>query len=226
MTVNLVPNFDPPARTESRDYDAPLPAPLGRLPADLQAGLMALGGAGRGLFGHRNTQSIFSAHLPLLEHLYDLGASHRDVAEILHSVGITRPDGAPLDVGTVSSALSRARRLTAPKPNSSRAADRPHRGPRLALPSGAANYAADKGASASGVVTPLDACSGPGQPCPSAHLANELWSGEARHSPVGLFTEPRGPPSSRALTDEDDSSQAALRAGDLLNRLRKTNDED
>ena len=58
--------------TASRD---PLPASLARLPEDLQAALTAIGAAGRGLFGNRNTQSIFDANLPALERLYGCGAS-------------------------------------------------------------------------------------------------------------------------------------------------------
>jgi hypothetical protein len=229
MTVNLVPN--PAGQTESRFHEAPLPASLARLPTDLQTELIALGVAGRGLFGHRDTQNIFDTNLPLFERLYSLGASHPDVAEILHAIGITRANGTPLGVGTVSSALSRARLAAAPRPKRSRAADRPHCGPRLAFPTGNANSAADKTISAtpgtSGIVTSLHASSAPGQPDPSAHLANELWSGEARHSPepMGLFTEPRGPPSPRALTGDDDSLLAAQRAGDLLNRLRKNHED-
>jgi hypothetical protein len=231
MTVNLVPNFDPAEPTGGAGRETPVPAALVRLPADLQAEFVSLGAAGRGLFGHRRTQWIFDANLLLFDQLYSLGASHRDVAEILHAVGITRTDGVPLDVGTVSSALSRARRAGAPRPNRSRAADRPHRGPRLAFPTGNADSAADKAISSpgtSGMVTPLHASSAPGQPGPSAHLANEFWSGEARHSPepAGLFSEPRGQsPSARAMAGDDDGLLAVRRAGDLLNRLRK-NDED
>jgi hypothetical protein len=231
MTVNLVLNCDPAGPTRSASsHETPVPAVLVRLPADQQAEFVALGAAGRGLFGHRRTQSIFDANLPLFDQIYSLGASHRDVAEILHALGITRKDGAPLGIGTVSSALSRARRAAAPRPNRSRA-ERPHRGPRLAFPTGNANSAADKAIPAPGtsdMVTPLHASSVPDQPGPSAHLADELWSGEARHSPepAGLFSEPRGQsPSPRAMAGDDDGLPAVRRAGELLNRLRKK-DED
>src|SRR6202035_3485715 len=69
--------------------------------------------AGRGLFGHRDTQSIFDDNLATLEALYHIGASHSDVSQVLHDIGIGRGDGEPLSAGTVSSAMSRARRYAA-----------------------------------------------------------------------------------------------------------------
>jgi hypothetical protein len=60
-----------------------LPASLAHLPAYLQAALSLIRNAGRGLFGHRDTQSIFNDDLAILERLYQIGASHFDVSQIL-----------------------------------------------------------------------------------------------------------------------------------------------
>jgi hypothetical protein len=87
-----------------------LPSSIARLPVDLQAALIQIRSVGRGLFGHRDTQSIFDNNLASLERLYQIGASHFDVSQVLHDIGITRADGEPLSAGTVSSAMSRARR--------------------------------------------------------------------------------------------------------------------
>jgi hypothetical protein len=97
-----------------------LPSSIARLPVDLQAALIQIRSVGRGLFGHRDTQSIFDDNLASLERLYQIGASHFDVSQVLHDIGITRADGEPLSAGTVSSAMSRAPRRGAKGPSARR----------------------------------------------------------------------------------------------------------
>jgi hypothetical protein len=219
----------------------PLPASLARLPEDLQAALTAIGAAGRGLFGNRNTQSIFDANLPALERLYGCGASHRDVAEILHAIGITRADGEPLSAGTVSSALSRARRAAARKPVRPRGADRSPRRPRLAVRTGTAKGAAaagggaQLGTAASSTARPPHAPPVPEQPDPPTHRGNvdDLRSGAAglshdssrtSHTNAGPRSEaPGSSPLPRASPDDGDNTAAARKAGELLNHLRLKN---
>jgi hypothetical protein len=214
--------------------DYGLPPSLARLPEDLQAALTAIGAAGRGLFGNRNTQSIFDANLPTFERLYSFGASHLDVAAILHGIGITRADGEPLSAGTVSSALSRARRAAARKPVRPRGADRSPRTPRLALPIGTAKGAAAEGPGAqlrtavSSTARPPHVPSVPEQPDPPTHSVDDLRSGAAGHSHDNAGPRSEAPGSSplpRALPGDGDNTVASRRAGDLLNLLRKNHDE-
>jgi hypothetical protein len=86
-----------------------LASAVGRLPSELQAAVAQIAAAGRGPYGHMPTQEIFDRHLTTFEEVYRLGAQHADVCELLYEIGIRREDGARLDIGTVSSGLSRAR---------------------------------------------------------------------------------------------------------------------
>jgi hypothetical protein len=88
---------------------ASLPSVVCRLPSELQASVAQIAAAGRGPYGHTPTQEIFDRHLTTFEEIYRIGAQHADVCELLYETGIRREDGARLDIGTVSSALSRAR---------------------------------------------------------------------------------------------------------------------
>jgi hypothetical protein len=86
-----------------------LAAALARLPAELKARIERIGAEGRGAFGRRQTQAIVAEHLDTLRELRDdCGASHADIAELLHLLGISAEDGSALSAGTVSSAISRA----------------------------------------------------------------------------------------------------------------------
>jgi hypothetical protein len=82
---------------------------LDRLPSELRDVLIVVGRSTRGLFGTAGTQRIFDENLELFERLYRAGANHWIVSQMLHDVGVRRDDGSPLPVGTVSSAISRAR---------------------------------------------------------------------------------------------------------------------
>jgi hypothetical protein len=82
---------------------------LDRLSSELRDILIVVGRGARGLFGIAYTQRIFDENLELFEGLYLAGASHLIVSQMLYDVGVRRNDGSPLPVGTVSSAISRAR---------------------------------------------------------------------------------------------------------------------
>jgi hypothetical protein len=82
---------------------------IAHLPTRLRDALAEIGAAGRGPFGNASTQHIFDTALPALEALYEIGAEHRDVADILAELGITDDRGRRLSMGTVSSAVYRAR---------------------------------------------------------------------------------------------------------------------
>jgi hypothetical protein len=90
-----------------------LKAAIEAMPPEVQKELKSLRSAKRGLFGKATTQTIVQRHLSLLlwfrkEHQAD----HADLALLLHVHGISGPDGQPLTVGTVSSAISRAVRAS------------------------------------------------------------------------------------------------------------------
>lgn len=82
---------------------------LDRLPTELRDALIGVGRSARGLFGTGDTQRIFDQHSDLFDQLYEAGASHRIVSELLKEIGVQRADGSALPVGTVSSARSRSR---------------------------------------------------------------------------------------------------------------------
>jgi hypothetical protein len=94
---------------EEQPTSASPPSGVGRLPSELQASVAQIAAAGRGPYGHTPTQEIFDRHLTTFEEIYHIGAQHADVCELLYEIGIRREDGARLDIGTVSSAVSRAR---------------------------------------------------------------------------------------------------------------------
>lgn len=84
---------------------------LARLPAPMQAQLREIGSAARDLFGElRDIQEIIDAHVAFLDALAGAGATHAMLVRLLAEVGIARPDGTPLPIGTLSGGLSRARR--------------------------------------------------------------------------------------------------------------------
>ncbi len=97
------------APTVELPVSAKPPSVVARLPPALQASVAKIAAAGRGPYGHTPTQKIFDLHLNTFEEIYRLGAQHSDVCQLLHEIGIRRKGNARLDVGTVSSALSRAR---------------------------------------------------------------------------------------------------------------------
>ena len=91
------------------------PAPLlPRLPAPAQARLRQIGQGARDLFGELGDfQDIFDAQVAFLDALAAGGATHAMLGRLLAEVGIARPDGTPLPVGTISGGLSRARERAA-----------------------------------------------------------------------------------------------------------------
>jgi hypothetical protein len=98
-------------RTHLKDdrSDGPTNDLLARCPSPIRDALAAIADRGRGAFGHTTTQRIFDQALPTLEMLYAIGAVHRDIAQIFHALGIGDSRGRPLSIGTVSSAVNRAR---------------------------------------------------------------------------------------------------------------------
>jgi hypothetical protein len=85
-----------------------------RLPAPTQARLREIGRSARDLFGElRDIQEIFDAQVAFFDALAAGGATHPMIGQLLAEVGIARPDGTPLPVGTISGGLSRARERAA-----------------------------------------------------------------------------------------------------------------
>lgn len=105
-----------PVRRDERDI-APADggtALLRDLPEALRARLHTIGQGHRTMFGNRRPlQASFDEHIDLFEHLIARGASHAIVSRLLAAVGIAGSRGAPLPIGTVSGALSRARERAA-----------------------------------------------------------------------------------------------------------------
>lgn len=86
-----------------------LAAWLADLPSELRERIEAIRVNGRGTFGRRPTQEIVAEHLEVITALQtDHGASHADLAAILHESGVSARRGGPLSSGTLSSAISRA----------------------------------------------------------------------------------------------------------------------
>ena len=94
---------------EESPAPASLPSVIGRLPPALQASVARIAAAGRGPYGHTSIQIIFDLNLAIFEDIYRIGAEHADVCVLLYEIGIRRKDGARLNIGTVSSAVCRAR---------------------------------------------------------------------------------------------------------------------
>lgn len=86
-----------------------LKAAIEAMPPEVQKELEGMRSANRGVFGNTKTQTIVDRHLGLLLWLRnEHQADHSDLALLLHLHGISRSDGQPLTVGTLSSAISRA----------------------------------------------------------------------------------------------------------------------
>jgi hypothetical protein len=218
-----------------------LPASLARLPADLQAALMQISSVGRGLFGHRDTQSIFGDNLEILEGLYKIGASHFDVSQLLHDVGITRADGELLSVGTVSSAMSRARRAAAHERGRPGNRGRSSSGPRASVPPGAAQSGAaipgraQPRSAASDVARPPHAPADPEGPAAPSRGSIDLRGGTSDRSdgdnpasqPVAPHFEAAAHLAlARASPGDADNSTRARAAARLLNQLRNDDDDE
>ena len=71
-----------------------LPSSIARLPVDLQAALIQIRSVGRGLFGHRDTQSIFDDNLASLERLYQIGGISMSVRSSMTSASRARTEAA------------------------------------------------------------------------------------------------------------------------------------
>lgn len=75
-----------------------------------KARLHQIGAEHRTEFGtSRRIQTTFDRHVDYFDELIARGADHQIIGELLAVVGITRRDGSPLPLGTISGALSRAR---------------------------------------------------------------------------------------------------------------------
>jgi len=217
-----------------------LPSSIARLPVDLQAALIQIRSVGRGLFGHRDTQSIFDDNLASLERLYQIGASHFDVSQVLHDIGITRADGEPLSAGTVSSAMSRARRAVARKGRlpGGRAPSKVQ----ISVPAGEAQ----RGAALHDTARHSEAVSGGGRPHPALTLTErpdppprrgetDLRGGRSDRSDgssdASLGAAPRfgatvSSTLARAPPGDGDITAASRKADELLNLLRPENDDE
>jgi hypothetical protein len=218
-----------------------LPPSLARLPADLQTALIEIRSAGRGLFGNKDTQSIFDDNLATLEQLYKLGASHLDVSQVMHDIGITRGDGEPLGAGTISSTISRARRASTQKHDRLSGRGRSRSGPRASVPpgvgqSGAALHdGAQDHAAASGIAGPLHALAVLAKPDPAPHRGDtDPRRGTSDRSeggpPVSQTKAPHFEAAvsstlARASPGDGDNSVRSRTAGRLLNQLRNDDDE-
>jgi hypothetical protein len=117
---------------EDEPTSAGLPSVVRRLPSELQASVAQIAAAGRGPYGHTPTQEIFDRHQTTFEEIYRIGAQHADVCELLYEIGIRREDGARLDIGTVSSAVSRARTKAAAERRGSKTGKKRSKRSRLA----------------------------------------------------------------------------------------------
>jgi hypothetical protein len=202
---------------------------LERLPTEQRDVLIGVGRGARGLFGTAATQRIFDENLELFERLYRAGASHSIVSQILHDIGVRRDDGSPLPVGTVSSAVSRARlRAIA---TAAAAGARPV----AAVPGSSRQAAADGG-------MPRQRPAGPGNTMPRA-AGNRAASGDgttagdgataasgaAAHSGAVKRAPPAQAPSVRNTNSADSAlaeprrilpEPAARDAARILNQLR------
>jgi hypothetical protein len=85
---------------------------LAQLPSETQERLREIGADHRTEFGkRRDVQQAFDRHIDFFDGLISRGADHKIIGKLLAEVGIARADGTPLPIGTISSALSRARKL-------------------------------------------------------------------------------------------------------------------
>lgn len=84
---------------------------LGRLPEPVQARFRQIGGNARNLLGDlREFQDICATEVSFFDGLVAGGITHALLGELLAEVGIGQPDGTALPLGSISSALSRARK--------------------------------------------------------------------------------------------------------------------
>lgn len=115
---------DPPS--PQNEPATPYASLLAALPKDTQASLQEIGAGHRTEFGTcRRLQATFDRHISLLDELIGRGADHQTPGLLLGAVGICRPDGTPLPLGTISGALSRARK----RAGTTRATAKPPRQP-------------------------------------------------------------------------------------------------
>jgi len=84
---------------------------LGRLPAPVQARFREIGETARNLLGElRDFQDVCDAEVSFFDGLVAAGITQSMLGELLAEVGIAQADGTPLPLGSISSALSRARK--------------------------------------------------------------------------------------------------------------------
>jgi hypothetical protein len=202
--------------------------PLERLPTELRELFIGLGRSARGVFGQRDTQSVFDENIDLIERLYQTGATHPIVAEILTDVGVTSSDGGPLPAGTVSSAVSRSRQRALLQQAAGLAAPGIAR-PVAAVPGRPLQANAERGSvwqqpAMQRNRAASDAGSGrivaPGaQSAPNTDAAGR--PGGARPMRVAASTDPPMPPSSDLAATR---VPKARNSAEILNRLRSASD--
>ena len=84
---------------------------LGRLPAPVQARFREIGRNARNLLGDlRDFQDVCGSEVSFFDELVAAGITQSMLGELLAEVGIAQPDGAALPLGSISSAMSRARK--------------------------------------------------------------------------------------------------------------------
>jgi hypothetical protein len=84
---------------------------LGRLPAPVQARFREIGRNARNLLGElRGFQDVCGSEVLFFDGLVADGITQSMLGELLAEVGIAQPDGTALPLGSISSALSRARK--------------------------------------------------------------------------------------------------------------------
>jgi len=86
---------------------------LDRLPPALVTDLRQITGRLETPFRGLSLQDVITEFLPLLDQLGHLGATGAELAIVLAELGLRAPDGTPYARGTVSKAISRARKAAA-----------------------------------------------------------------------------------------------------------------
>ncbi len=84
---------------------------LGRLPAPVQARFREIGRNARNLLGElRDFQDVCGSEVSFFDELVAAGITQSMLGELLAEVGIGQPDGTAFPLGSISSAMSRARK--------------------------------------------------------------------------------------------------------------------
>lgn len=198
------------------------PALLDRLPAAAQQRLRIIGKDALNLIGElRDFQRAFDRHLDVFDALIADGTSHEVIGLLLAEVGVRRSDGRPLSRGTVSSALGRARERAAARTARARPAPRTQAAPQAAASSGSALQQPAEFA------RPRQAPAGRRRGRPSAATSDrgEADNGAASPPVAAPAQAPAAGAEPSAIALPENSTAARnLRAGSLVNQLRRSND--